>query len=219
MITGASKPFNITPASQPAYLNTVAGPSFNNTPNIPITYQPAKLIESPPATATPISSAIATTTGPATVISTSTATTISSPTVAPPATVISTATPIVTTPATVTTTPTPSETSPAINKKLRAFEQGCMELKLDSAAQKALKQQAIVEGEKELQVIKKKNENEIHEKKMDVETENLLNSELVGEIKREELKKVREEIRFNKETHDFKMSVMQQLRGVYYFIF
>ena len=32
-----------------------------------------------------------------------------------------------------------------------------MELKLDSAAQKAVKQQAIVEGEKEIQAIKKRN--------------------------------------------------------------
>ena len=53
---------------------------------------------------------------------------------------------------------------------------------------------------------------------MEIETENLLNSELVGEIKREELKKVREEIRIrirNKETHNFKMSVMQKDEGKY----
>ena len=50
---------------------------------------------------------------------------------------------------------------------------------------------------------------------MEIETENLLNSELVGEIKREELKKVREEIRCNKETHNFKISVMQQDEGKY----
>ena len=56
-----------------------------------------------------------------------------------------------------------------------------MELKLDSAAQKTVKQQAIVDGEKEPQ--SKKMKMNCTKKKIENEAENLLNSELVEEIK------------------------------------
>ena len=41
-----------------------------------------------------------------------------------------------------------------------------MELKLDSAAQKAVKKQAIVEGKKSSSHLKKKHGNELHGKKL-----------------------------------------------------